>query len=759
MFASGTSASAEPHPAEARNGDRGETVIVHQLIPLGAFLLNVCLALLALQRDARSPLNRVFASFGAALSVWTFGVFMLRRAPDPETAWTWEVVIHVGVAFIPPLYHHFVTCFLGEAADARRPRRRVPLPVWYAVGAVFVVLDVTRSEWFVRGVQFLYWGWGPLPGPLYAVFIVWFNVMIGGGMWRLRTASRTLASSFRRQRAQLVVLGTAVSLAGSLLDFLTFFGQREGSEQVFYPVGILANMVFSLFVGASIIRYRMFDVGAAVRQFTVYASVGAAVAGVGAVLMRGATHLFGAQGHDGFWLIFPGAALVAFALSPLGRRAGEVVDRVTFRRRAGCYDTLLELSRAIGGLRTTEEISAALVTGVATRVPVTHCTLLTPEPGTGMLTCLREHVVVGMGSGEAALAIDGPVAAWLEQTGRVLVLEGARADASLAVQLHDGAGELATVRATLIVPLRFGRHLTGVLAIGEKLSGELFDTQELNVLGVLAAQAALALDNARLLRESEERRYRAEQLNAELDGFVASTSHDLKAPLVTLEGLSGLVLASEGDRVSADGRRQLERIQMNVRRMAHLVDGLLTISRVGRDAERREAVNVDAILDEVLEAIADRVRARNVRIVRGPLGTVQALPNELITVFANLIANAVGFLGDTPEPRVDIGMREEPDEVEYWVRDNGVGIDPEYHAKVFEMFQRLGEVPSEGTGLGLAMVKKIVEAAGGRVWLNSARGQGTTVRFTWPRTDREGFYRAAATTPVGQATPVPPIPQ
>jgi signal transduction histidine kinase len=192
--------------------------------------------------------------------------------------------------------------------------------------------------------------------------------------------------------------------------------------------------------------------------------------------------------------------------------------------------------------------------------------------------------------------------------------------------------------------------------------------------------------------------------------------------------------------------------------MARLVDDLLTISRVGGGATR-EAVNVDLIVDDVLDAMADRIGARSVRIVRAPLGTVTALSGDVSRVFTNVIGNAIAYLGETPAPRIEIGMREHPDELEYWVRDNGVGIDPAYHDKVFEMFQRLGEVKSEGAGLGLPMVKKIVVAAGGRIWLDSARGEGTTVRFTWPRTAPDTDYAVAATTPVGQATPVPPIPQ
>jgi signal transduction histidine kinase len=102
------------------------------------------------------------------------------------------------------------------------------------------------------------------------------------------------------------------------------------------------------------------------------------------------------------------------------------------------------------------------------------------------------------------------------------------------------------------------------------------------------------------------------------------------------------------------------------------------------------------------------------------------------------MSNAVQYLGDTPTPRVEIRTIEHDDEIECLVRDNGIGIDPAYHDKVFEMFQRLNEVEAQGTGVGLPIVKKIVEGGGGRIWIESARGAGTAVHFTWPRTEDRG---------------------
>jgi signal transduction histidine kinase len=105
-------------------------------------------------------------------------------------------------------------------------------------------------------------------------------------------------------------------------------------------------------------------------------------------------------------------------------------------------------------------------------------------------------------------------------------------------------------------------------------------------------------------------------------------------------------------------------------------------------------------------------------------------------VFGNLIGNALKYLGDTDQPCVEIGAVDRGEHVECFVRDNGIGIDPEYHAKIFDVFERLKDVPVDGTGVGLAIVKKIVEAAGGQVRVASARGQGATFFFTWPKTRR-----------------------
>jgi len=282
------------------------------------------------------------------------------------------------------------------------------------------------------------------------------------------------------------------------------------------------------------------------------------------------------------------------------------------------------------------------------------------------------------------------------------------------------------------VPLRVGERTIGVLSFRARRP---FTAPDQELAEAFAGQAAIAIEQSRLLASTEAQASALKAKNAELDSFVYSVSHDLKSPLVSIEGLSSVLLSEYGEGLDEDARNLLERIQANVQHLERLIADLLALSRIGREARPLEDVDLTEVVGGVLEELSVAISTRGVEIVRGDLTRVRAIRAQMEQVIRNLLSNAVKYLGDTPTPRVEIRTIERADEIEGVVRDNGIGIDPAYHHKVFEMFQRLNDVEVLGTGLGLPIVKKIVEGAGGRIWIESARGAGTTVHFTWPRTE------------------------
>ncbi len=245
-----------------------------------------------------------------------------------------------------------------------------------------------------------------------------------------------------------------------------------------------------------------------------------------------------------------------------------------------------------------------------------------------------------------------------------------------------------------------------------------------------------ALDITDRKRAEEEREgliRTLEAQNAELERFTYMVSHDLKNPLITIRGFLGLlekdIASGEPEAVRGD----MERMVQAVDKMEQLLNELLDLSRIGRLVNPPTAVPLGELAEEAAQLVKGRIDRQRVRIVISPdLPTVVGDRPRLSEVLQNLIDNAAKYMGDQPEPRIEIGCRREGTEIVCFVRDNGGGIEPRYHDKIFGLFEQL-DPEAEGSGVGLALVKRIVEIHGGRLWVESdGPGQGSTFYFTLP---------------------------
>jgi signal transduction histidine kinase len=222
--------------------------------------------------------------------------------------------------------------------------------------------------------------------------------------------------------------------------------------------------------------------------------------------------------------------------------------------------------------------------------------------------------------------------------------------------------------------------------------------------------------------------------NKELDSFCYSVSHDLRAPLRALRGYSEMLDEKEGTRLTPEGHRLLSDLRRNGERMNQLLDGLLSFSRLSLEPLRVAAVDMTTLAGQVAEELRAMESGRNVVIEVGTLEPVQGDATLLRQVLANLIGNALKFTRPRPEARVRLASWAEPERVVYSVEDNGVGFDEPFAAKLFGVFQRLhSEKEFEGTGVGLALVQRIIARHGGSVWAKSKAGEGSTFYFALPR--------------------------
>lgn len=249
------------------------------------------------------------------------------------------------------------------------------------------------------------------------------------------------------------------------------------------------------------------------------------------------------------------------------------------------------------------------------------------------------------------------------------------------------------------------------------------------------------------LRESNDA---LERSNRALQEFASVASHDLKAPLVSIQGLARMLQADCYDTLEGDGQLYVDRIIANAGKLRGLLDDLLDLSRVGNDEGDITQVDLTSIITDVTDQLRQRLDERGASVeIDGCLPSVSARRVSMRQVFANLIDNAVQYTPPTRAPHITISATDRGDAWEIAVRDNGAGIAPESRDTVFVMFQRLPSGASlnpTGTGMGLAIVARIIEATGGRCWIGASDSTGTIVCLTVPK------HEATVVTPTTEAS-------
>ncbi len=229
-----------------------------------------------------------------------------------------------------------------------------------------------------------------------------------------------------------------------------------------------------------------------------------------------------------------------------------------------------------------------------------------------------------------------------------------------------------------------------------------------------------------------------ERSNTEFEQFAYVASHDLREPLRMVSSFMELLEKRAGNHLDADSKEYIHYAIDGAKRMQNLIDALLIYSRVGTQGRSFAPTDCDEVLSQTLENLQLKVNESGAEIVADPLPVVMADDVQLLQLFQNLISNAIKFQNDS-QPKIRVGVKEERHLYEFSIMDNGIGIDPQNADRIFEMSQRLhpqDEYP--GAGIGLATCKKIVERHGGRIWVDSELGKGSTFFFTLPRPpDRE----------------------
>ena len=295
------------------------------------------------------------------------------------------------------------------------------------------------------------------------------------------------------------------------------------------------------------------------------------------------------------------------------------------------------------------------------------------------------------------------------------------------------------IHGWVAVPLTVHERLTGFISMDSKQIGY-FSEDDAQLALTYANQVSIALENARLFSSLQDELYERQELinqldakNADLERFTYAVSHDLKSPLLTakwfLDYLKDDIASGNEKRVQTDLQRMNDAMDIMQKR----VGGILEIARAGWLSGTDEVIDLNELVAEAVELVHGRISQRGITVrVQEDLSQIRGNRSRLLDVFQNLIDNAAKFMGDVVDPKIEIGQQGmEGENPVFFVKDNGMGIAPEQHERVFGIFNKLNPT-AEGTGIGLSLVKKTIEAHGGRVWVESEMGKGSTFYFTLP---------------------------
>jgi signal transduction histidine kinase len=285
------------------------------------------------------------------------------------------------------------------------------------------------------------------------------------------------------------------------------------------------------------------------------------------------------------------------------------------------------------------------------------------------------------------------------------------------------------------------RRLDTAAASTRRMKGVIVCGNALAILILLVAGFVIHRETGRLNLAKEELKQVNERLerqtgelsetNIELESFAYSVAHDLRAPLRQIAGYSNVVLQDYGPKLDEEGRHYLEKVGDGARKMGHLVDDLLSLSKVGRQELLLQKTVLDSLVRHVVEDLAPECSGREFEWRIGGLFSAECDPGLMKQVFVNLLSNAVKYTGKRERAVIEVGQTVQNKQRVIFVRDNGVGFEMQYAGKLFGVFQRLHKARDfEGTGVGLAIVQRIIRKHGGQIWAEAELDQGATFFFT-----------------------------
>jgi signal transduction histidine kinase len=725
-------------------------VLVHSASTLLTSISCFALGTFVFWKSSGSRVNRIFAILSGVVGLWSLGLFFHSLAESPEWALRWSRLAHLAAAFIPTLYLHFIMVLSGRREESRL------LDFAYFVSVLFFVLAFT-PQFIPRVDRVSDFAYFPQAGPLYPVFLTFYVFVVAQAMLLLLRAHIEL-TGLRKAQTRYVLVGSLIGFVGGSTNFLPMFGIAV------VPYGNYFMFLYCAVLGYAILKYQLMDITLVLKKSITLAALAVLVIFPAFGVAIVAQQIFFREVNLFFSAVMSVLFLLIALLFPsLKLKTEQTIEQTLFRRRYAYLESLRDLSRSMTTILDLPTLLGKIVETVSRGMESPRVVLALigdREPGVVYETGLGLRPLSPQAEGWE-WCFDGPerVITWQD-------LLGPLADARRTAQ----RAWLEANEAQVAVRLAVKDRVAGILALGPRTDGTPYSSEDLETLGTLANQAAVALENAQLFSTLTRAHEELKELDRLKGEFIQNISHELITPISPIVGYLDILTSQEIGPVNEAQLDCLVSMRKSTDRLKTLIEDLLELTRldVGKYVPKLERVGTEELIESSVGEVTPLAKQKGVELgasVPAGIPDIRGERAKLMQVVTNLLRNAVKF---TPAGGyVKVAVRAVPAEaraeapagvgvgagfgpaalataqggaaaVEIAVADNGIGIPPEHLPKIFERFYQVDGSSTRkhgGTGLGLTIVRKIVEAHGGVVTVESELGRGSLFRVRLPAFD------------------------
>jgi two-component system, NtrC family, sensor kinase len=686
---------------------------------LATAIIGVGLGIFVYFKNTKSVVNRTWLALSISVSVWCFGIFCMHNSTDRAHALFWIHFLYVGALFIPPFFLHFVFSISDKKYSFRY---KWALFLTYFISIIFSFFNFFTSL-FVKGVQSkLSFKYYTDPGILFPFFSLFFLIVAVYSHYELiKTIPHV--SGVKRNQLKYVTVASIFGFGGGVSIFLPIFNIK------IYPFGHFFVFLYPIVISYAIIRHQLLDINIVIKKGMVYAYLSFFVLVPCMIAIIFAQHYFFGRTNIYFsFLAFCTLLLASLVFLKVTPEIEEYVEKRLFKRKFEYKKALRDLSEIIISFLDEKELFKK--TG----------NILTKDLGAEKVSFFlldKEKKAYTLRSSQnmlrskvKELPMQDLFLKWLEEKKRTVVrevLERSMDDPDIRLVIK----RLESMESEVCIPLMSRDHLIGIINLGHKRSGDMYSHEDLDLLTHFAAQASIALENARLYQEMQrtQQLMRRSDRMASLGSLTAGLAHEIRNPLVAVKTFLDLLPERYKDKEFRVDFLKLTSSELD--RITNLVSELLNFAKPTKPKFRKTDVN--QVIEEIIPLIQVEATKRDIAIETNLLETPKAMldADQMKQVFLNIFLNAIEAIKD--HGRISITSRDiqknGSEYVQVEIADTGKGIPKRIMEQIFDPFFTTKE---KGAGLGLAITHQIVQDHHGTIEVESMPKKGTTFFINIP---------------------------